>query len=200
MASAAKACAEYPFVEDDDFHPPLFPLRVILTLGKLTLQHFRILLSALDAGNVLNRDDNGQLPIHIACRTNAPAEVLARLVEIDPGTLQIPDHTGALPIHYLCGGDTTEYTNVQYLVERGEVGTLAIRNHQGALPLHNLCGSTYPAWRSIQYLIQSFSRSVSMRTNAGEYPFMMAACEPSTASLSVVYELVRANPDLVVPR
>jgi hypothetical protein len=48
-------------------------------------------------------------------------------------------------------------------------------------------------------LIQSFPGSVAAPTNAGHFPFMVAACETSSASLSVVYELVRANPALVVP-
>ena len=93
-----------------------------------------------------------------------------------------------------------DFTSVRYLVEQGEVGTLAARNRQGHLPLHSLCASTNPPWRTVQYLIQSYPMAVSMQTNAGEYPFMMAAGEPSPASLSVVFELVRANPDLVVPR
>ena len=192
--------AEYAFVDDAaDFHPPLFPQRVILPLGKLPLQDFLALVCTLDSRLVLNRDENGQLPIHIACRTNAPVEFLSLLVKIDPTvTLQTLDHTGALPIHYLCCGATaTEYGSVRYLVEQGGVGTLAARNHQGELPLHNLCASTNPSLRTVQYLIQSFPRSVAMRTNAGEYPFMIVACGKTMASLSVVYTVVRANPDLV---
>ena len=33
----------------------------------------------------------------------------------------------------------------------------------------------------------------------GLYPVMIASCKSPTASLSVVYELARANPDLVIP-
>jgi hypothetical protein len=93
-----------------------------------------------------------------------------------------------------------DYASVLFNVEQGGVGTLAARNQQGAQPLHVLCGSTNPPLRAVQYIIQSFPGSVATRTNAGQYPFMIAACESSAASLSVVYELVRANPNLVVPR
>ena len=89
--------------------------------------------------------------------------------------------------------------SVQYLVEQGGVGTLATRNRQGLLPLHVLCGSTNPPLQTVQYFIRSFSGSVAVPTRAGEYPFMMAACNTSSAALSVVYELVRASPDSVVP-
>ena len=192
--------AEYSFPEPKSFQPPQNPLRIHLPLGTLTLKYWRTLFRTLDTELIRNRDDNGKLPIHIACETNAPFEVLAMLVAVDPATLQIADYTGALPMHECCR-ESVDCTSVRYLVEQGGVGTLAARNHQGALPLHNLCGSLNPPLRTVQYLVQSFPVSVSMRTNAGEYPFMVAASsDSSSASLSVVYELVRASPNLIVPK
>ena len=120
-------------------------------------------------------------------------------MEHDVATLHMTDYTGALPLHDCCHG-AVDYSSVRFLVENGGVGTLSARNRGGALPLHVLCGSTYPSLRTVQYLIQSFPTAVAARTNAGQYPFMIAADETSTAALSVVYELVRANPDLIVPR
>ena len=191
--------AEYSFAEDAEFHPPLSPLRISLLLGNLTLNHLRILLSDLDTEQIRNRDESGKLPIHIACRNNAPVEVLALIVEQDPTTLHMADFTsGALPLHECCCGAVDD-SSVIFLVEQGGVGTLAARNRNGALPLHVLCGSQNPSLRIVQFMIQSFSGSLAARTNAGRYPFMIAACESSTASLSVVYELVRTNPDLVIP-
>ena len=167
--------------------------------------HFRTLLHSLDTEMIRSRDDSGKLPIHIACQTNAPVEVLAMLIEMDPATLPITDRTGALPIHLLlCSSDSgrstpCKYARVRYLVEQGGVGTLAAHNRKGALPLHTFCGSTHRPWRVVQYLIQSFPSSVSMQTNAGEYPFIMEAAS-TTSSVSVVYEVVRANPGLLVSR
>ena len=189
--------AEYTFIHIDKFHPPLKPLQQIrLPLGKLTLNYFRTLLSAIDTNLIRNRDENGKLPIHIACRNNAPVEVLAMLVENDAATLHIADNAGALPLHEICCGEVDD-SSVRYLLEQGGVGTLTARTREGALPLHVLCGSTNPSLRTVQYVVQSFPGSVTARTNAGQYPFVIAACDSSTASLSVVYELVRANPDLV---
>ena len=194
--------AEYSFAETEAFHPPLNPLRIILPLGKLTLKHLRTLLSTLDTELIRHRDDNGKLPIHIACQADPPVEILAVLVELDSATLHIADNTGMLPIHLLCccSGVVVDHASLLYQVEQGGIGTLAARNRQGALPLHILCGSTNPSLRTVQYLIQSFPGSVSAPTPAGQYPFMLAACKPSPASLSVVYELIRVNPDLAVPR
>jgi uncharacterized protein len=197
--------AEYSCVADGDYwHPPLLPLRIRLPLGTLAPAHFRALLHYLNTELIRNPDDSGKLPIHVACETNAPAEVLALLVEMDSATLLIADHTGSLPLHLLCCNGTTmptKYASVRHLVEQGSICTLSARNHKGALPLHNLVASTNPTLRTVQYLIQSFPGAVTARTaDAGLYPFMVAACDTSSASLSVIYELVRANPSLVVPR
>ena len=195
---AILGAADYLHVEELlAFRPPLMNLKIRLPLGVLTLQYFRTLLSSLDAEMVRTRDDSGKLPIHITCRNKAPVEVFALIVEHDAATLHIADYTGALPLHDCCCG-TVDYSSVHFLVEQGGVGTLAARNHHGELPLHLLCGSTNPSLRTVQYMIQYFSGSVAARTNAGQYSFMIAACESSTASLSVVYEFVRAKPELVV--
>ena len=193
--------ATYSFREDSLFHPPLNPLKMHLLLGDLNLKHFRTLLLALDTQSIRKRDGRGRMPIHIACSANAPVEMLSMLVEIDPATLRIADHTGALPIHLLCCPirSPTEYGSVRYLVEQRGVGALAARNRHGALPLHLLCGSIRPALRTVQFLIRSFPESVTARTNVGQYPFMVAACKSSSASLSVIYELIKANPSLVIP-
>ena len=189
--------AEYSFVEEWGFHAPLNPLQILLPLGKLTLDHFRMLLNFLDAELIRNRDDSGKLPIHKACQANAPVAFISILAETEPTTLHFADYSGSLPIHSLCeGGKPAENGSVQYLVEQGGVGTLAARNRDGALPLHVLCGSSNPSLRTVQYLVQSFPGSVKAQMNSGQYPFMVAASETSTASLSVIYELVRANPRL----
>ena len=190
--------AEYSFSIDDEFHPPLNPLRIRLPLGQLTLHHLRNLFSNLDVELIRNRDERGMLPIHIACRNKAPVEVLALIAEQDATTLHMADYIGALPLHECCS-DAEDDSSVRFLVEQGGVGTLAARDHQGAVPLHIMCGSTNPSLRTVQYMIQSLPRSVAARTKAGQYPFVIAACSSSTASLSVVYELVRTNPGLVTP-
>ena len=120
--------AKYSFAEDKSFQPPLNPLQIILPLGKLQLKHWRTLLDIFWGTDfVQSRDANGKLPLHIACRTNAPVEVLAVLVDLDPATLQMADYEGALPLHECCHGGG-EYASVRYLVEQGGLGTLAARN------------------------------------------------------------------------
>ena len=125
-------------------------------------------------------------------------EVLALLLEHDATTLHMANDTGALPLHKCCCGAVDD-SSVRYLVEQGGVGTLSARNQEGSMALHVLCGSKNPSLSTVQYLIQSFPEALAAQTKAGQDPFMIAACASSTASLSVVYGLVRANPDLIVP-
>ena len=191
--------AKYSFPGEFDFYSPVNGLLVTVPLGKLTLPHLRTLLHSLDTELIRNRDHSGKLPIHIACQTKAPVDVLAMLGQLDMATLHMADHRGNLALHECCHGEV-DHSSVLFLVKQGGVGTLTARNHQGALSLHVLCGSSHPSWRTVQYLIQSFPGSVEARTNTGQYPFMIAASENSTASLSVIYELARASPGLMVPR
>ena len=183
----------------------MHPLRIKIKLGTLSWHKLRTLFLSVDVELFRRRDDSGRLPIHIACQTNAPLDVLTALTECDPATLHMADHAGALPLHEFCrcSCDTTSefVSGLQCLVHRGGVGTLAARNRNAALPLHVLCqsatSSSSPPLRAVRFLIQSFPGSVATRTNAGQYPFMIAA---ANASLSLVYEIVRADPVLVFPR
>jgi hypothetical protein len=50
---------------------------------------------------VLEKDDDGELPIHIAWRNNAPVEVIQLLLDSDTGKKKIfeKNNDGWLPIH-----------------------------------------------------------------------------------------------------
>ena len=72
--------AKYSFAESEDLHPPLL---VGIPLGTLKMTHWRTLLHSFDMELTRNRDDEGKLPIHIACRAYAPDdEVFAMLIEL----------------------------------------------------------------------------------------------------------------------
>ena len=196
--------AEYSFEDCDDDNDEL---HVKIELGTLEWKHWRTLLLSVDEELLRQRDDSGKLPIHIACQAKAPVEVLTALVERDPATLHVADRAGCLALHECCCRfrDTKEWTSaLRFFVDRGGVGTLAARNRDGALPLHVLCGASTTTSSQplplVQSLIQGFPGALSTRTNAGLYPFMIAASNSSLSSLCVLYEVVRANPVLVVPR
>ena len=177
--------AKYSFAKDRDFRPPLHPLQVKIQLGTMAWQHLRKLLWSVDAEWLRRRDNRGQLPIHIACRTNAPLEVLTLLVERDPATLHMADDTGELPLHVLLSSSSFGGTSI--------ITNTGPQQEQQQQPS--------ASWPAVRALLQSFPGAVGMRTSAGDYPFMIAASNASLTSLTVVYEIVRANPAVVaLPR
>ena len=101
---AILGAAKYSYDEDRGFHPPMNPLRIVVTLGRLLVGHWRILRGSLYISRermIRSRDDSGKLPIHIACRSKAPVEVLAWLTSIGDTLharwalrLTIRDHVG----------------------------------------------------------------------------------------------------------
>ena len=123
-----------------------------------------------------------------------------------PATLQLADHRANLPLHECCRRGTVDFFSVQYFVQQqGGVGTLAACNHQGELPLHcSVCVPPSSAASRISFLC--LPEPCPCATHSGKYPFLLAAAAAATdsyggtSSLSVVYELVRANPDVrIVP-
>ena len=79
--------------------PPLDPsLQVQLPLGKLTLDHFQTLLQLFPANSFRSGDNDGALPLHIACRVGAPVEILRLLVQKYAAALQTADNNGEFAI------------------------------------------------------------------------------------------------------
>ena len=128
--------------------------KVQLPIGTITVDEFLTLLVSIhsqDTDSIRSQDGNRALPIHIACRANAPMKVLCFLVEQDAAMLYMMDSAGSLPIHAACrGGASLE--KFKFLIEKGGVGTLCARDNQCALPLHVLCQSQ-PSVDVVKYLL-----------------------------------------------
>ena len=142
-------------------------------------------------------NNNGALPIHVACQFGVLLQVIKYLVEENGGadTLRSRDNNGDLPLHTLCGSNQPSLKTVEYLIKTYPAAS-STRNNNGALPLHVLCGSTVPpALKSVECLIKSYPAALSARTScSGELPITLA-CE--SASLSVIYALIRGDPHVV---
>jgi len=81
----------------------------------------------------------------------------------------------------------------------GTVATLGTGDNNGLLPLHALCQSTNkPELKTIEYVVHSYRSALSHRNLRGDLPMTLAAAgESSSASLSVIYTLVRGDPHVV---
>lgn len=80
-------------------HGPLLSFRVRLAVGTTTMELFRSLIHSFDNSDELVRsrddNDNGALPIHVACGLGVRVDVLRILVELDPSTLRLHNSTCA---------------------------------------------------------------------------------------------------------
>jgi len=150
-------------------HSPLNHLRVQLSLGKLTMNDVWTFLQLFDTSSMIRRlNDSGAVPLHIACQKGAPFEILRMLLQLDESVPRVADGAG--------------------------LATPRCRDHQGALPIHELLSSR-PAVGSVKLLLEAYPTSASVRKMNGDYP-LMVACE-SSASVDVIFELLKAYPDLV---
>jgi len=147
-------------------------------------------------GTLTASDSNGSLPIHLACsRLGAPFELIQFLVEQDPATLYIANNNSALPIHMACQFGLS-LQEIKYLVEEnGGAETLQAYDNNGYLPLHTLCQTNNPSLKTVEYLVNSYPAALSTQLMmSGDLPVTLA-CE--SASLSVIYTLIRGNPQVV---
>ena len=168
---------------------------VQLPIGAVSVDELLTLLESIhsqDPDAIRRQDRNRALPIHIACRANAPIQVLCFLVGEDASTLFMVDSAGSLPIHAACRGCGASLEKIKLLIEKGDVGLLRARDNQCALPLHVLCQSQ-PSVDVVKYMVKLYPMSVSEKTSLGALPFVLA-CECS-ASESVLQVLLTAYPE-----
>jgi len=185
------------FTNVENFHVPLHPLRVRMPAAStaLTFECFWNWLRTFDLEMIGSPDNNGDLPIHVACALGAKAEVLRILVGLDPATLHHENNTGKLPIHVASGSGRANVENLRFLVNEGGIGTLSARDRDGALPLHCLLGAhtSRPELDAVEFLLTSFRGSASVATNEGHLPFVVAS--KASCSLDVLFFLLKAYPE-----
>jgi len=138
-------------------------------------------------------DENQSLPLHVACHTQCPVEVIQLLAPYGI-VLHSANATGSIPIHAACGAGASLET-AKLLVECGGWDTLRTWDHDGNLPLHLLC-KTKPLVDVIQYLVKEYPGSVSVLTNDGKWPAQLAA--KYFASKDMISELLKALPSALL--
>ena len=150
-----------------------------------------------DSATLQISNNAGALPIHLATQYHASLLSIKYLVEEDGGAASLcaRDRNGALPLHILCGRLEPQLKMVELLV-KAHPAALSTRNRNGSLPLHVLCGCRFaqPSLKVVECLIKPYPAALSTRTSSGDLPVTLA-CE--SASLSVIYTLIRGNPEVV---
>ena len=110
--------------------------------------------------------------------------------------ISVSDGTGSRPLHIACHDRDAEFDMFKLLVDR-DPSSLQHRDNEGNLPIHKLCASN-PTLDKVEYLHSKYEASVAMKNHQGCSPFMLASF--SSASLDVLWYLMRANPDVAIAR
>ena len=87
-----------------------------------------------------NNTDTQRLPIHLACDTNAPIDIIRWLLDQDPKHASIlrKDKWGDLPLHTACSRKDVDV--VRLLVEADVTKeTILTKDNDGSLPIHMAC-------------------------------------------------------------
>jgi ankyrin repeat protein len=115
------------------------------------------------------RNQDGDLPLHVACATSTPVEIVRFLVEPAPGSLSVPRTTDvALALHVaLERGASSDTEVVKLLLERQDPVIMTLRNNAGETPLRVACRCGAP-FAIVQSLVDQDPSTIVARNNAGE--------------------------------
>ena len=196
----------------------------LLPLGRLSAEHMLALLTLFVSDYpmpISTLDDDGALPLHIACRDGeTPIEVIQFLVNQDPATLHHLDNHGNLPIniHTLCESqpplkDTLALLTLFVSARPDLISTadrqtlctsvcpdlISVVDGSGTLPLHLACQNREMPTNVIQYLVEHDTTTVCHWDNQGNLPIhMLCACRPwGRDTLALLKLFLSVSPNLI---
>ena len=150
---------------------------------------------------MMTPDDNGRLPLHRALRNNVRLGSIKLLVKGNPSALQTVERNLAMPLHVACQHHNSASV-VQYLLSLSATILDAV-DRQWNTVLHYACrGAKHD---TIALLLEKYdAASVSKRNAHGKLPIDMlwesnaVNDRESVEYMGSIFQLVRANPEMVV--
>jgi hypothetical protein len=130
-------------------------------------------------------DRMGDLPLHEACNSGAPFQLVKTLHKCFPTAIQQKGFCGRLPLHY-ASYSKPSLMLIKYLIKHYPDGASKF-DDDGRLPLHLAVLRNAPK-QAIQELIAAYPKSLSIPNNYGNTPEMLARNEH-------VYELLMQEKD-----
>lgn len=112
-----------------------------------SIQLVKILIQYYEKAIKIKEKYNGWLPLHIACKTGAPIEIIQYLLNAFPSAIYEKDMNGRLPIHLACGSRNYFCTNnvsdvITLLTTYYLKGIWDREEKYGFLPLHIACNNS----------------------------------------------------------
>ena len=141
--------------------------------------------------NYIEETKNGMLPLHYACKRNAPLEVLEFLIQQYPASVKEKDNQGKLPLHYACKNNAPIQV-LEFLVQQYPDSFKEKSYYCKRLPLHFACMNNAPL-EVLEFLVQRYPDSVMEKEYWGKLPLHLAW--ENNAPLQVLEFLVQQYPD-----
>jgi len=136
------------------------------------------------------RDENGELPLHIACQ-EAPLDVIEALVDAYPEGIKIENEFGEFPLSRAMNHPAS-LDAIKLLVNAFPECVQFTRIH-GGLPIHEaFLYSDDTSMEFIKFLVDSDPEGVLVANDSGELPFHLACRQ--FISLDVLNFLVECHP------
>lgn len=126
---------------------------------------------------VANYDDQKQkksfLPLHSACASSPPDDLVKALLNTYPDAASIHDDYGMLPIHYAAGNMASEDV-INTLISGYPSGTSTADSLMGMLPLHYLCDYGPSSISIIDRLLSANPDAINFKDFSGKTPLDLA--------------------------
>jgi ankyrin repeat protein len=108
----------------------------------------------------------GGLPLHFACKSKAPVEILEILLRHYPEALCIRDSDGMLPLHASCESGSP-ISSIKMLLDQYPLSA-SVQDSYGMLPLHYACVSE--SCDTIKLLVERYPAAQMVSCKAGRCP------------------------------
>mmetsp|Transcript_28192 Transcript_28192/g.40850 ORF Transcript_28192/g.40850 Transcript_28192/m.40850 type:complete len:568 (-) Transcript_28192:163-1866(-) len=123
------------------------------------------------------------LPIHVACKSRAPKELVMALIEDFPEGVHTLDRNGALPLHLACQHHAP-LDSIRALLRAYPNGASA-RDHSGLLPIHLACTGN-ASLSVVEALLRAYPEGREMKDYNGHTPLTYLESSSCKQSLGLV--------------
>ena len=146
-----------------------------------------------EGGSFFN--DNGQLPLHIACEEEQNSEVIKALIRAHPNSAKVKDTNGKLPLHYACNKWQNDEV-IKALIKAYPAG-IVVEDKEGKMPVNvKVMGlKTITFEVMTEALIETFLKDIEAQDNDVSWP-LHNACK-NGKRLNVIKDLIARYPNAV---
>ena len=152
--------------------------------------NWTIIKTITNISSAKEKDTEGNLSLHLACKNNAPLDVVKLLVETYPDAVKENNKREELPLHLACRNNVP--LDVIKLLVESYPDSIKEKNREGQLALHLACNACATI-EIVKLLIEGYLDATKEKNLYGHLP-LHYACDVN-APIDVIMLLVEAYPD-----